>query len=46
MSKINASQEELVEFLYQVLDSIGNLSNDDLYSEINQFLLAVVVDDE
>ena len=49
MSKINATPEELVNQLYEILDEVGNIPHpmaDELYSEINQYLLEVVVDDE
>ena len=49
MIRINATPEELVNQLYEILDEVGNIPHpmaDELYSEINQYLLEVVVDDE
>ena len=49
MVKILAKPETLVNELYEILDMVGNIPHpmaDDVYSYINQLLLAVVVDDE
>ena len=49
MVKILAKPEMLVDELYEILDMVGNIPHpmaDDVYSYINQLLLAVVVDDE
>lgn len=49
MIKILAKPEYLVDELYEIMDMVGNIPHpmaDDVYSYINQLLLATVVDDE
>lgn len=49
MIKVLARPETLVDELYDILDMVGNIPHpmaDDVYSYINQLLLATVVDDE
>lgn len=46
--KILQTQEKLIDELYEIMDMVGNIPHpmaDDVYSYINQLLLAVVVDD-
>ena len=48
MVKILETPEYLVNELYEIMDMVGNIPHpmaDDVYSYINQLLLAVVVDD-
>jgi len=47
--KILSKSETLVHELYEIMDMVGNIPHpmaDDVYSYINQLLLATVVDDE
>lgn len=47
--KILATQEQLVDELYEIMDKVGNIPHpmaEDVYSYINQLLLEVVIDDE
>ena len=47
--KILSKPETLVHELYEIMDMVGNIPHpmaDDVYSYINQLLLATVVDDE
>jgi hypothetical protein len=49
MIKILAKPESLVNELYEIMDMVGNIPHpmaDDVYSYINQLIMAVVVDDE
>jgi hypothetical protein len=49
MIKILAKPESLVDELYEIMDMVGNIPHpmaDDVYSYINQLLLATVVDDD
>ena len=47
--KILETKEKLIDELYEIMDMVGNIPHpmaDDVYSYINQLLLAVVVDDD
>lgn len=47
--KILSNEKELIYELYEIMDMVGNIPHpmaDDVYSYINQLLLATVVDDE
>jgi desulfoferrodoxin (superoxide reductase-like protein) len=49
MIKILSKPESLVNELYEIMDMVGNIPHpmaDDVYSYINQLIMAVVVDDE
>jgi len=49
MVKIQSTSEQLVNELYEIMDMVGNIPHpmaDDVYSYINQLLLATVVDDD
>lgn len=49
MIKILSKPESLVNELYEIMDMVGNIPHpmaDDVYSYINQLIMAVVVDDD
>lgn len=49
-TRILVSKEQLVEELYEIMDMVNNLPDSpegsDLYSYINQLLLAVVIEED